>query len=103
MAVLRRRTRSYGHGEPEPLDLRETNLSGVDLSGVNLWEANLTGAKLFAARFLGANLTGADLRGRSLTEAQLGKTTGDKSTQLPPHLNPPAHWDVKTGEQTEEH
>src|SRR5215204_7450809 len=33
MTILRRRKRYYGHGEPEPLDLRETNLSGADLSG----------------------------------------------------------------------
>src|SRR3712207_8346769 len=40
----RRRTRYFLHGEPEPLELRETNLSGV-----NLWEANLSRANLWKA------------------------------------------------------
>jgi len=41
MTVIRRRTDSLVHGEPEPLDLRETNLRGANLSGANLRGANL--------------------------------------------------------------
>jgi len=69
MSVLRRRTRSYGHGEPERLDLRETNLTKADLTGANLTGADLTGANLTGADLREAILTGADLRGAILTEA----------------------------------
>jgi pentapeptide repeat protein len=67
ITVLRRRTRSYHHGEPERLDLHATNLLGANLSGVNLEvadlrESNLTGANLLGAHLLGANLSSADLR-----------------------------------------
>jgi Pentapeptide repeats (8 copies) len=77
MTILRRRSRSYGKGEPEPLDLRETNLTG-------------------------ANLSGADLSGaQHLTQKQLEQAEGDKNTKLPSDLNPPSTWDVKTDEQSE--
>jgi hypothetical protein len=188
MTVLRRRTRSLGHGEPEPLDLHATKLWGVDLGGANfegadlsganfwhanlqgvdlqgadlwnaflmeanlgeanlqganlseayLWENNLSGANLSGANLWatnlwavdlgGANLSGANFKGanleranfeeanleranlggaklegaRRLTQAQLEETTGDETTQLPSHLKPPAHWGVKTDEQSEE-
>jgi hypothetical protein len=158
MTILRRRSRSYyGKGEPEPLDLSDTNLSGTNLSGANLSGANLSGANLSGARLFkavlhgadfsrtnlsGAHLSGArffeailwranlwsadlseadlsgaylsrtnlseaDLRGADLSEAayltqeQLEKTTGDETTKLPSDLEPPAHWGVKTYEQTE--
>jgi hypothetical protein len=77
MTVLRRRTRSFGHGEPERIDLHETHLTGADLQ-----EANL--------------------RGAILTQEQLEETTGDENIKLPPHLTSPAHWGVKTDEQIEE-
>lgn len=143
MTVLRRRTRSFGHGEPERLDLRKTNLSGADLtgadlSGVFLLEANLSGAifwradlsrgnftgvslsgaflletNLPGANFLEANLWRADLRGAdlrganlsgalNLTQEQLEGAYGNRITEIPRHLKPPAHWDVKTAEQAEE-
>jgi hypothetical protein len=70
MTVIRRRTRYYGHGELEYLDLHETNLTGADLSG--------------------ADLSGADLSGASgLMQAQLDETNGDEDTRLPFHLKPP--------------
>jgi len=47
--VLRRRTHSLGHGEPDPLDLHGTNLSQADLRGAHLREANLTEANLTEA------------------------------------------------------
>jgi hypothetical protein len=77
MTVLRRRSRFFGHGEPEHLDLRETNLSGADLRGANLMGADLGGASLMGANLGGADLRGttfrrADLRGALLGEADLG-------------------------------
>lgn len=66
MTVLRRRTRTFGHGEPEPLNLVETNLTGVDISEANLTGAYLWGADLRSAELSGANLAGAKLLGVSL-------------------------------------
>jgi Pentapeptide repeats (8 copies) len=86
MTVLRRRRGYYRHGEPEILDLRDTNLreanlreadlTGANFFGANLREANLSGADLYAvdlfeANLTGANLTGAILSGVSLTGANL--------------------------------
>src|SRR5215216_6206665 len=39
ITVIRQRTRYYGHGEPTPLDLHGTNLTGASLSEANLSEA----------------------------------------------------------------
>jgi uncharacterized protein YjbI with pentapeptide repeats len=73
-------------------NLFRANLSGADLSQANLYEADLSEAKL-AKAYLG---------GAILTQEQLEKTmSGDENTQLPPHLKPPAHWNVKTDEQIE--
>ena len=71
MTVLRRRTHSIGHGEPEPLDLRGAHLSGADLSGANLRGAVLSGAVLSGAELQEADLSGAVLSGSYLTEAGL--------------------------------
>ena len=62
ITVIRQRTRSLGHGEPEPLDLNQTNLTRVNLMGANLSGVNLMGANLF-----GADLREADLRGAWLS------------------------------------
>jgi hypothetical protein len=92
MTVLRRRTRSFRHGEPEPLDLRGTRLVETNLQGANLHRANLQGA----------NLRSVNLSGAILTQEQLEETrSGDENTRLPSHLKPPAHWGVKTDEQSE--
>ena len=51
-----------------------------------------------------ADLSAALLSGaRGLIQEQLDETYGDKDTWLPSHLKPPAHWGVKTDEQSEEH
>ena len=81
MTVLRRRTRYYGDGELEPIDLSETdlalvNLFDVNLQGANLRPANLRLANLQRAHLQGvhlgqANLQGADLQGADLREAYL--------------------------------
>jgi uncharacterized protein YjbI with pentapeptide repeats len=68
MTVLRRRTRFYKHGEPEPLDLHETNLRGATLRG-----ANLGGADLREASLIGADLEGSVLKQAKLRKAKLGK------------------------------
>jgi uncharacterized protein YjbI with pentapeptide repeats len=101
MTVLRRRTRSFGYGESEPLDLHATILSGVDLWGANLWGANLSGMDLSEAIIRGANLAGADLREAHVTPAQLEEANGDENTKLSSPLKSPAHWGVKTDEQPE--
>ncbi len=122
MTVLRRRTRSFYHGEREPLDLRETNLgkvilreanlsradlsganfAGADLAGADLSEGSLWGASLSEANLGYANLSGANLWATQyLTQGQLEETTGDENTRLPPDLKPPAHWGVRTDEQPE--
>jgi hypothetical protein len=74
--ILRRRPHYYGHGEPEPLDLRQTNLSqanlrGANLQGANLQGANLSWADLEGATLSGANLTDAHLWGAHLLDADL--------------------------------
>jgi hypothetical protein len=98
MTVIRRRTRSFGHGEPEPLDLNEANLSGA-----NLWKANLSEAILPEAILSGADISGADISGvEHLTQEQLEKTMSlYENTRLPPDLKPPGHWDIKNDEQIE--
>jgi uncharacterized protein YjbI with pentapeptide repeats len=102
ITVIRRRTRYYGRGEPEPLDLHQTNLAGVpfvtrtekvnlrgailteanlrraDLSGADLWAAFLAGAYLSGTFLRSANLQWVQLReanlsGAALEEADLGK------------------------------
>jgi hypothetical protein len=102
MTVLRRRTRSFRHGEPEPLDLRGTRLVETNLQGANLQGANLHRANLHRANLQGANLRSVNLSGAILTQEQLEETrSGDENTRLPSHLKPPAHWGVKTDEQSE--
>ena len=61
-------------------------------NGADLDEATLTGTRL-----RGANLSGAE----HLTQEELEEAFGDEHTQLPAGLKLPAHWGVKTDEQTE--
>jgi hypothetical protein len=75
-------------------ELPATKLSEADLSRADLSEADLSEAIL-----AGATLSGADLSTASLTQEELEPATGDENTRLPPDLNPPAHWGVKTDEQ----
>jgi Pentapeptide repeats (8 copies) len=129
ITVLRQRTHSPYHREPESLDLVETdlreaylwraNLSGVllgktDLRGAYLGEADLSlayleGADLSGADLSGANLEGANLEGANLSEAvnltqdQLEATkSGDQNTQLPSDRKPPTHWGMETDVQEED-
>jgi hypothetical protein len=50
LTVLRRRARSYTHGEPEPLDLHQTNLTRAHLIGVSLRQAYLQESGPYASR-----------------------------------------------------
>ena len=83
LTVIGRRKHSFKNGEPNRLDLRETNLQkaylskahleGADLSeahleGTNFIETHLEGANLSGALLKGANLSGAHLEGANLTE-----------------------------------
>ena len=91
------------YDENAPAKLNAPNLSNgtapsnVDLSGDHVVPTNLKDANLSGANLSGAYLTGAV----NLTQAQLEVTTGDETTQLPADLKPPAHWNVKTDEQSE--
>jgi uncharacterized protein YjbI with pentapeptide repeats len=73
MTVLRRRSRSFGHGEPKRLDLSETDLTGADLTEANLTRANLSGAILQDSLLTEADLSGADLSGANLPGVNLSK------------------------------
>jgi uncharacterized protein YjbI with pentapeptide repeats len=79
MTVLRRRTRSWGHGEPEPLDLRQTHLTKANLRKANLVSANFWDANLAHATLYGADLTEADLRGANLSVAYLERACFTKA------------------------
>jgi hypothetical protein len=84
LTVLGRRTRIFGRGEDQRLDLTRTALRGAQLEGAHLeWarldgahleEANLRGAHLESADLWGAHLEWADLRKAHLERAQLGQT-----------------------------
>ena len=76
LTVLTRRSKAYGHGEENPLDLsksnlQKANLKGANLVGANLVEANLQRADLQEANLVEANLVEANLVGANLVEANL--------------------------------
>jgi uncharacterized protein YjbI with pentapeptide repeats len=66
LTVLGRRTRTYGKGEVQQLDLGNTNLRGAWLLG-----AHLEGAFLAGVHLEGANLPRAHLDGANLPRAHL--------------------------------
>ena len=83
LTVLGRRTRTYGKGESQPLDLSRAQLQGAILAG-----AQLQGAILWEAQ-----LQKADLREvKNLTQGQINQACVDEHTKLPeePKLTPPA-------------
>ena len=63
LTVIGRRTRTYGRGERDELNLADTDLRGAYLVRANLQEANLTRADLQGAYLWEANLKGARLDG----------------------------------------
>ena len=100
LTVIGRRTRTYGKGESQVL-----NLSASQLKGANLWGAQLEGANLLGAQLEGANLWGAQLEGAHLREAQLegadlsqdqiNTACVDERTILPEGLTRPAPCPIK--------
>jgi hypothetical protein len=87
----RRQLRSVPKDRMHHLDLR-----GADLERASLVGANLEGANLQEAALEVADLRKAVLReARNLFQEQIEKASGDETTQLPTHLNPPANWGVE--------
>jgi uncharacterized protein YjbI with pentapeptide repeats len=70
MTVIGRRTRTFGLGETQILDLAGVQLQGVYLDTAKLRFANFLGANLSGARFMES-----DLRGAGLWEADLSETS----------------------------
>lgn len=120
MTVLRRRSRYYGNGENEPLDLFATDLTaidlreahleradlsfsflrGTDLAGSHLEEAKLIRTDLEEANLRGAFLHGADLRAAAgLTQEEIEMTYGNWKTKFPEGINRPASWAERPQEQ----
>ena len=118
LTVLRRRTRHFGNGEVERLDLhqkdlRKGDLHGAHLEGASLREAHLEGAYLQGAHLEGAYLQGAHLEGAHLhgahlegaellTKEQIWRAIGDETTKLPEGLKMPKSWANGASEQTDE-
>jgi len=71
LTVFGRRTRIYGMGEDQGLDLSRTNLRGARCREINLQMANLNGSFLEGADLTGAHLQFVDFRGANLKEAKL--------------------------------
>jgi hypothetical protein len=76
LTVLGRRTRTYGKGERQRLNLRGTDLRGADLKeahleGADLRKAHLEGAVLSEAHLKLADLWSAHLEGADLWRAHL--------------------------------
>jgi uncharacterized protein YjbI with pentapeptide repeats len=74
LTVLGRRTRTYGKGESQRLNLQFTNLQYADLQGAQLQGAMLEGAQLQRAKMQGAQLQHALLSGAKLQRATLHHT-----------------------------
>jgi uncharacterized protein YjbI with pentapeptide repeats len=71
LTVLGRRARTYGKGEAQRLDLRQTDLRRTDLKKAHLEGADLSLAHLEGADIQEAHLEGAQLIGAYLHEAFL--------------------------------
>jgi Pentapeptide repeats (8 copies) len=71
LTVLGRRTRTYGKGEEQPLNLTYTDLRRADLTGAHLEGVALVGAHLERAFLTNAHLEGAHLSGAHLEVARL--------------------------------
>jgi hypothetical protein len=69
LTVVGRRTRTYGKGEDQSLNLLHTHLRGADLNGAQLQGAELSCTQLQRAHFFGAQLQGASFLGAQLQAA----------------------------------
>jgi hypothetical protein len=94
MTAIRRRSRSFGHGEPEPLDLRATNLRRTNLKGADLKGADLAGANLTLADLREANLKGAFLPEADLTLADLRKADLRRAVLFNANLSSANLWEA---------
>ena len=71
LKVLGRRTRTYGKGEDQPLNLGYTDLRMADLISAHLEKAFLRESRLDGAYLIESHLEGVDLRHAHLEEATL--------------------------------
>jgi uncharacterized protein YjbI with pentapeptide repeats len=94
LTVLGRRTRIYGRGEIEGLDLRETDLRGAFLDGAHLEGAHLDGAHLEGAHLVGAHLEGAHLVGAHLETAHLTDAHLESANFSDVHLEGAELWNA---------
>jgi uncharacterized protein YjbI with pentapeptide repeats len=86
LTVLGRRTRTYGNGEAQRLNLRATNLSSMNLQGVHLEGADFTEANLARADFSKAHLEGACFRSAFLQGAHLRQARLEKANLMRAYL-----------------
>ena len=84
LTVVGRRTRTYGHGEDQQL-----NLSATDLHGADLWGAHLEGVWLSAAHLEGASLSDVHLEEAYLEGAHL-----ERAELIGAHLTGAILWDA---------
>src|SRR5665648_218980 len=71
LTVIGRRKKSFKNGEPNRLDLRETNIQKAELSETHFEGADLSKAHLEKSKLLIAHLEGADLSKAHLEKAKL--------------------------------
>jgi hypothetical protein len=87
LTVIGRRTRTFGNGEAQSLDLSDTSLLGANLERAQLQGAYLERAQLQGAYLERAQLQGADLTSvENLTQRQLNMACIDENTKLPGYL-----------------
>ncbi|WP_088240969.1 pentapeptide repeat-containing protein [Calothrix rhizosoleniae] len=79
ITVLKRRSKSYGNGEKEGLNLYQAKLQGASLGGANFQKASLGVANLQQAFLWEANLQQAFLVGANLQKAFLAKANLQKA------------------------
>jgi hypothetical protein len=82
LTVLGRRTRLFGKGEDQRLNLNHTNLRGADLGGTHLEGVHFGGARLEQALLRGAHLERADLWEADLEGADLGGAHVEEARNL---------------------
>jgi uncharacterized protein YjbI with pentapeptide repeats len=96
--LCRKKRKDYRSADLIGKKMNSADFVGANFRGAYLIAADLHGADLRAADFIGADLRDTDLSGADLTgsifltQAQLNSAKGDASTELPPMLNRPSHW-----------
>ena len=82
LTILERRSKSYGKGEENRLDLRGTNFRDIDLRDNDFSNADLSRADLSRADLSNAKLSGTKLNGANLDSANLSRADLNGSTNL---------------------